>query len=400
MTAPGRRADFNARTRRVLAMRAAYRCSNPSCSAVTVGPGAGAHDVTVTGTAAHIYPAAHRSPRGGGDTTAEQRRHVSNGIWLCADCGRLVDANDGRDYPPSLLHSWRDLQESRIKAEQKGRINRFGWIHALTVADDVWVNGPQSLRLSRCNLIIGENGAGKSCLASLLSIAQRPDQVMRRSAAYGRIEAVVEWLDPQPRRMSFVADRGALHFTVDGRDLPMVPRPFRSITLSETYLRYGRHDVDGLARTMGLDRWTVASLLPHVARRSLGRIVEVKADGSRIAIRTRQMDRARTLEGVSGGEQIWLVIELAGLLADIQADVEPVVLILDSSLGVFDSESRKHAMAMLASPERSFQTIVLTTPGPAIEVGPEWLVTTIQRALTAPDRRQKLVYCLDKPATS
>lgn len=375
------RADFSAKTRRTLALRAGYRCSNPRCNRITVGPGSTPSEVTETGTASHIYAAASFGPRGTGSLDHHERQEISNGIWLCADCARLVDSNNGSGYSSSLLHSWRDLHESRIRAEQKGKVARFGWIYYLEVLDDRWTSGKQRLNLSRCNLIVGYIGTGKSCLASLLSAAGRPGELMRRVEAHHKIQAVVEWLDPIPRRMILTADRNALVFNVDGHDVPMVPRPYRCIVLSEDLLRPAKLSVSGLARCMGLDVSTMLGLLAQVSKRPVGRILEARASADEVMIRTHDMTEARSLSSrSSGGERATLVCDLAVILADIQSDVETTILILDGILNLLTPETREYLTELLASADRSFQTIAFDyLQNIRQEVGSEWLVTSLER---------------------
>jgi hypothetical protein len=47
--------------------------------------------------------------------TSEQRRHYDNGIWLCRNCGTLVDADQAR-YPAQLLRQWKMQAEVRSVA--------------------------------------------------------------------------------------------------------------------------------------------------------------------------------------------------------------------------------------------------------------------------------------------
>jgi hypothetical protein len=102
-----RDADFSEPTKKIIAARAGYRCSFPDCDESTVGPGAGPEDVERKGTASHIYAAVADGPRGTGGLTSEQRQSSKNGVWCCEDHGRLIDNDDGKNYPANLLLSWK-----------------------------------------------------------------------------------------------------------------------------------------------------------------------------------------------------------------------------------------------------------------------------------------------------
>jgi ribosomal protein L37AE/L43A len=44
----------------------------------------------------------------------EQRRSISNGIWLCQNCAKLIDT-DEVEYPTALLRKWRADAEARAR---------------------------------------------------------------------------------------------------------------------------------------------------------------------------------------------------------------------------------------------------------------------------------------------
>src|SRR6266852_2422893 len=89
------RDDFKQTTKDLLAKRVGYHCSNPECGAHTVGPRQGDEGVMNVGVAAHITAASPDGPRYDPSLSPEQRRHPSNGIWLCQNHGKLVDSDEG-----------------------------------------------------------------------------------------------------------------------------------------------------------------------------------------------------------------------------------------------------------------------------------------------------------------
>lgn len=117
------RDNFSSKTADALAKRVAYRCSNPSCRKRTIGPGTQDDRSASIGTAAHITGASGLGPRYDKSIQPSQRSHISNGIWLCADCGRLVDSDQDR-FSIELLRNWKKLAESEALAELKGGIRK------------------------------------------------------------------------------------------------------------------------------------------------------------------------------------------------------------------------------------------------------------------------------------
>lgn len=121
------RIDFDSSTRRVIAMRSGYRCAHPECNGrTTVGPAKQPDKSEDTGRASHIFSASKRGPRGQGNLSPEELRSVANGIWLCSEHANQVDTNNGRDYPPPVLLSWKALHEYKIAREHGAMLYPFG----------------------------------------------------------------------------------------------------------------------------------------------------------------------------------------------------------------------------------------------------------------------------------
>lgn len=111
------RDDFTPATKAVLAERVGYRCSNPDCGAPTLGPSLEENGGSARiGIAAHIHAASPKGPRSKGDQTPAERSGESNGLWLCENCGKLVDSDVG-GHSAIELKQWKIEAERRTKAE-------------------------------------------------------------------------------------------------------------------------------------------------------------------------------------------------------------------------------------------------------------------------------------------
>ena len=106
------RDDFSAQTIDRLAKRAGNVCSNPDCRRPTFGAAKSHDGVMNVGVASHITAAAPRGPRYDPNLTSEQRRHQSNGIWLCQTHGKAVDSDEGH-FTVDMLREWKRLTEER-----------------------------------------------------------------------------------------------------------------------------------------------------------------------------------------------------------------------------------------------------------------------------------------------
>jgi hypothetical protein len=102
----------------------------------TSGPQTNVSKSLNLGVAAHITSAAAGGPRYDPTLTSEQRAEITNGIWLCQNCAKLVD-NDPVRFSTELLQEWKSTAEQealeRVGKTGPERVN----IHAVV---DKWVN--------------------------------------------------------------------------------------------------------------------------------------------------------------------------------------------------------------------------------------------------------------------
>lgn len=104
------RDEFPPKVRKALAERVGVRCSNPNCRQPTSGPDSEPDKSISIGVAAHIRAAAPGGPRYDSDMSADQRKSPENGIWLCENCGKLIDTDEAR-YSAQLIRRWKDWAE-------------------------------------------------------------------------------------------------------------------------------------------------------------------------------------------------------------------------------------------------------------------------------------------------
>ena len=113
------RHDFKTNTIEVLAKRVGYICSNPSCSASTVGPGGSPDSIVKIGIAAHITAASVNGPRYDHRLTEAERISIENGIWLCSNCSILID-RDPNTYKIEILNQWKKAAENEALKKING----------------------------------------------------------------------------------------------------------------------------------------------------------------------------------------------------------------------------------------------------------------------------------------
>src|SRR5688500_4624368 len=105
------RDDFTEATKRIIAHRAGGRCSNAECGAQLFGPQSDPAKALNLGVAAHVSAASPGGPRYDADLAAAERSGAENGVWLCQNCGKLVD-NDPSRFPVDRLREWKRRAEA------------------------------------------------------------------------------------------------------------------------------------------------------------------------------------------------------------------------------------------------------------------------------------------------
>ncbi len=115
----GNRDEFASKIKENLARRAGHQCSNPSCGVVTSGPHQDEDRAINVGVAAHITAASPGGPRYNEFLTPEERSSITNAIWLCQKCAKLIDS-DVKSYNEELIRIWKRQHEASIKAQIEG----------------------------------------------------------------------------------------------------------------------------------------------------------------------------------------------------------------------------------------------------------------------------------------
>lgn len=128
------RDEFSAKTKRLLAARVGYHCSNPDCVSSTSGPALDEEGTVNIGVGAHITAAASGGPRYVANMTPTERSSSANGIWLCQSCSKLIDSDIDR-YTAELLYEWKkDAIQRAVDAIASGR--PLGTLRASSTFDD------------------------------------------------------------------------------------------------------------------------------------------------------------------------------------------------------------------------------------------------------------------------
>ena len=109
------RDDFLQKTKKIGAMRVAYRCCYKGCGKVTIGPADNNSQYQNNGVACHICAASPKGPRYDKNMTKEERRGLDNLIWMCSNHSHQIDT-DYTNYSVQELREWKkNMEEQTLK---------------------------------------------------------------------------------------------------------------------------------------------------------------------------------------------------------------------------------------------------------------------------------------------
>lgn len=353
------RREFAQRIKARVAQRAGYRCSAPSCRRLTIGPGAKADEVVLSGVASHIYSASLGGPRGQAGQSESEIASIANAIWLCDTHARLIDGNRGDAYPPSLLISYKDLHEAWIRREQGGTTTPFGWLQQLTVCESPLFAAPATLRLGKLTVLAGGNGTGKTALCEHVGGAADARYLQR----WARSEAVrydLEYFAPERHSVSIRLVDGVVTWSRDGVSALYQPAPFNVVLVSSNIHRDSTDsDLQYVSRLLGWDQLMTRSVLSIVTDYGTGVVRGIDCDEQgEITAAIGERDWF-PFNVQAGSSQLKLAIEIAIAAARSRARFAHTVLMIDH-MGALDASGWQHYLSSLNDGDMPFQTVIAT----------------------------------------
>lgn len=362
------RAEFTQSTRTLVAQRAGYKCSLPSCGRITIGPGVQPEHTACIGIAAHIYSASGGGPRGTGGLNQDELRSPANAIWLCSDHADLVDKNRGTDYPPSLLLSYKALHEARIARELGGVYAPLGWVERMQVHSSPLFAGPTEIDFGKLTLFIGENGRGKTALCEWIAAISDARYLRRWEKVWrdrNRVDVEIRYLGPEPHsaRVSFLSEDYP-RYQVDDNFCAIPIAPVKVIYPGELKFPSDEehpNDLELLSAILRLDRYEVLALCEEMPQSGTDNVTRAwfqeEEDGYCLHADVIGTSPGLPFRALSASECTRVLMEFAILAADRLAETHPTILILDSGGWHLDTGWLKMYGEILGSPTIGFQTV-------------------------------------------
>jgi hypothetical protein len=393
------RYDFTPNTKKAIAMRSGYRCGHPECDGrTTIGPAKQPDKYEDTGRASHIFAAAKRGPRGRGNLSPEELQSVANGIWLCAKHAGQVDTNNGKDYPPPVLLGWKAAHEFKIAREHGAMLHPFGWIENLHIVDAPVFKPDQRIDFANVNVIVGNNGVGKTAICEWLSSLTDSSTLWRWGAyrsgkgrKYGDLKLTIDARAPDRHHVKLEITGGRTTFTVDNRKFPFSPIGYQVCALrcERRSAEPSEGDQTFIGKCLRMDEIAVQALTDHI-NQSPGIFLkgadwkEIVDEESRKSVRHLNCllpnDHWLTFREISGGEAGAVLMDLAIARARVLAVHRPTLLIIETGGLSMEEKFLSDFLTALSSPDYPFQSIVVTTDLEDDAVWGGWQVIRLNRA--------------------
>ena len=380
-----KRDDFTQATIDILSKRAGYRCSVPGCPKLTIGPAADPNKAFNQGTAAHIIAASPDGPRADPNATPEMRKSIENGIWCCANHGRLIDSDEKR-YPVEVLRQWKKDHEDAILLESSGCSVGKGFLTSMKLENLARFVEVQTIRFGAKTLLIGNNATGKRLICDMvasLSDFENAEKWHKRRRNKGRSTVSIEAFSGTKMTWQIVfadeivcnAEKNPVPTIYSGFRILHLSGLFRPKEVSRSEFQTGDLDnkeedaawekvadaqfLDDLAALTQLPRNGLLTALKIMALTPGRFFADVKIEGESLLWRVNNGEHFFGFEHLGSAEQQFVILDIFLRLAEFSARFAPTVVILNQhAFGSMDEKNLPRLLKMLGELDLQCQIIV------------------------------------------
>lgn len=392
------RVDFNEETRRIIASRSGYRCSFPGCNKTLIGPGKEMNQTVLIGECAHIYSAAEGGPRKQGDLTEEQLSSPKNGIFLCRNHHKIIDANWGNKYSPELLLSFKSRHENLISKELGDYPITINWINSITIKSHEAFNHQLRFNLGKVTHFYGDNCSGKTLICKLIYEAITQKGISDNDGDFIiDIEFQGSNTD-KSRTVTCKRNYNEVSYFEDNNQLPFLPFNLNIIFLRKVF-EINKDQVKAIADCYCIDEKLVLAVLKDSIFEELGYKIKVVTTREKpYLIRKIKIDDGKgfflDLNHCSGAEIGTFVVEVGLIIAKYLSHKSAVLFVIDwGNIGCFDEKYMKKLIGRLQSYEDIFQSIVVAPDKISLFEWNGWQIAQFNNMVPNTVINQNLQFC-------
>ena len=362
-----RKAKFSTRTKRLLAANAGHKCSLPLCNRSTSGPDNNPNKSISNGDAAHIYSASPSGPRGQSFLTPKQLEEEINGIWVCTNHHRVIDANSGSSFPVSTVIQYKELHLARIKQEQRGVAVEHGWIDHLRLLASPFFRTPEIINFGKITCLVGNMATGKSLICEIVAGFSSSKDLNRLGKFKTHSISEIQYFTPMPHLVTHSNQSSqTFKYYRDGRLQPASPIDIMIISPKrlDSPEGYMKPDLELFSILLGIPEPDIVNLTGMIDQYGTGEIANMRFDDDGETLYLDLKGTAKNLPfGVlSSSERIRVLVECSILAAASYHEQRPVILCLDCGLNSLDDTRFNSVLEKLSSQNIHFQTIITSFP--------------------------------------
>jgi len=362
------REEFPDKIKKLAAQRAGYICSMPECDQLTIGPGDSDDKSKSIGRANHIYSASgERGPRGAGGLTPDELKSIHNCFWTCANCGDIIDKNDGVGFTPETLLGYKQLHEAKVKSHLEGRRIPFNWFYSMSITSSPIFVENSSFKLGQLTLLKGSNSSGKTALCDWIVGSIDPELTRRwlfPNKIATNIKYEIKYYDPNEQRISItISTEGRYRITLNGESIPFLASNLKILWPKGNMQRIepDQDDVVRLSRRLNSSPEITINLIDELNRRGSDFIENIKIiktdEGNKLRIKYFHNESDVPMAQISGSELNHTLVDFAVLQAQEWSKQCPTLLILDGLLNNFDQSHFASMTRHFMESERILQII-------------------------------------------
>ncbi|MGI5243122.1 hypothetical protein [Dactylosporangium sp. CA-139066] len=192
----------------------------------------------------------------------------------------------------------------------------------------------------------------------------------------------VRWFDPLIHDVATKGRAGVVTHVLDGRPVPYVARPYKTILLTGPRRPDVIQNITELAQTFDLSISAMKSTLSLIPTES-SLIKDVRFTNTQVHWTVETHGRAVQFSGRGGpglGLESLILLELAGFHARHHARIEPTFLLLDEFLDFYTPQVQVAALERLQeAAEHAQVAIVSHSPFIVAEVSSDWAITALEQ---------------------
>lgn len=258
-------------------------------------------------------------------------------------------------------------------------LHPYGWIESMDIFDAPVFKPNQRITFANLNVIVGDNGVGKTTLCGWLWALKNSSTLWRWGAyppkpgsRYRDVRVAIDFRAPARHHLILEIVAGRTAFTLDDWKCPFNPVGYEVTALWSKRWSGASSEGDhvAIAEYLGMDEIEVQALADHInespgvfLKGTEWRDVDIDESGTLVRYLYCKLRRGPSIpfRSLSGGETGAVLVDLAITRAKLLAVHRPTLLIIETSGLSMSEEFLSLTLDELSSPDVPFQSIVVTT---------------------------------------